>query len=295
MYACSAETDVIIHQASGTFITSRRGRHAILNRKFAFTLIELLVVIAIIAILAAILFPVFAQAKAAAKKTAALSNLKQNGTAVMMYTNDYDGSFPMVVYSTDRPNGVVAPPATLFSVFDAVIPYTKNVDIFLDPAAPDAIKWRDEVLASIGCTPAGNVFRASFAPNFRLFEDTAVPPPFGAMNPVVNESSIDLVADTTMFYSSQYIRAGQTNVDAPVGSPYRTPAGPFTRHNFPGAPRHNEMLIVNFVDGHAKAYRRNASLPGTAVDVSSPNVPIQVYNLPYDLNGIPNQVAEARR
>ena len=64
-------------------------------RRNAFTLIELLVVIAIIAILAAILFPVFAQAKAAAKKTADLSNQKQNTLGVIMYQNDYDDLCPM--------------------------------------------------------------------------------------------------------------------------------------------------------------------------------------------------------
>lgn len=64
-------------------------------KKNAFTLIELLVVIAIIAILAAILFPVFAQAKNAAKKTAALSNVKQTGTSVLLYVTDYDDMYPM--------------------------------------------------------------------------------------------------------------------------------------------------------------------------------------------------------
>ena len=61
----------------------------------AFTLIELLVVIAIIAILAAILFPVFAQAKEAAKKTSGLSNVKQLNLACVMYCIDYDDVFPV--------------------------------------------------------------------------------------------------------------------------------------------------------------------------------------------------------
>ncbi|MBL8039763.1 MAG: prepilin-type N-terminal cleavage/methylation domain-containing protein, partial [Chthonomonas sp.] len=67
----------------------------IVQKRKGFTLIELLVVIAIIAILAAILFPVFAQAKDAAKRTSALSSVKQIGTGIMIYVTDYDDQFPM--------------------------------------------------------------------------------------------------------------------------------------------------------------------------------------------------------
>src|SRR6478752_2704274 len=69
-------------------------RAALHLRNPAFTLIELLVVIAIIAILAAILFPVFAQARDQARKTTCLSNMKQLGLGVMMYLQDYDELFP---------------------------------------------------------------------------------------------------------------------------------------------------------------------------------------------------------
>src|SRR5919205_3767504 len=70
----------------------RPGRIPLARRRIrtAFTLIELLVVIAIIAILAAILFPVFAQARAKARQTSCLSNMKQIGTGLYMYVQDYD-------------------------------------------------------------------------------------------------------------------------------------------------------------------------------------------------------------
>lgn len=90
----------------------------------AFTLIELLVVIAIIAILAAILFPVFAQAKAAAKKTSALSNMKQLGTAAMMYATDNEDRFPSVYDGGDSTNHGGDPIATMY-------PYIKNLQIWV--------------------------------------------------------------------------------------------------------------------------------------------------------------------
>ncbi len=102
-------------------------------RSQAFTLIELLVVIAIIAILAAILFPVFAQAKAAAKKTADLSNNKQHATGIMMYQSDADDTFPRSVYNApNRMSGTWSMP---FTWREAIMPYVKNGEKAYGPAA----------------------------------------------------------------------------------------------------------------------------------------------------------------
>ncbi|MHB1461542.1 MAG: DUF1559 family PulG-like putative transporter [Armatimonadota bacterium] len=75
-----------------------------MHKRNAFTLIELLVVIAIIAILAAILFPVFAQAREKAKQASCLSNQKQIGLAVMMYAQDFDETYPMAYYYINGAN-----------------------------------------------------------------------------------------------------------------------------------------------------------------------------------------------
>src|SRR5271155_1191375 len=99
-----------------------------MQRSKAFTLIELLVVIAIIAILAAILFPVFAQAKAAAKKTSCLSNLKQIGTSFFIYGNDYDDFLP---------NGVEDGLKDQTYVMAAeLMPYIKSKALWKDPVSP---------------------------------------------------------------------------------------------------------------------------------------------------------------
>lgn len=92
------------------------------RKRCAFTLIELLVVIAIIAILAAILFPVFAQAKVAAKKTQDLSNVKQLGTMIMLYAGDYDDRYPLTSFPAKGNNWPMQ-----------CQPYVKNWGIFRSP------------------------------------------------------------------------------------------------------------------------------------------------------------------
>lgn len=102
-----------------------------MNSRRAFTLIELLVVIAIIAILAAILFPVFAQARQAARGAASMSNVRQLATAVLMYTQDYDETFPIFTRWGDGPITLGGTPLSTWA-FD-VAPYIKNNQIFSDP------------------------------------------------------------------------------------------------------------------------------------------------------------------
>jgi len=111
----------------------------------AFTLIELLVVIAIIAILAAILFPVFAQAKKSAKRTVGLSNIKQLGLAQIMYATDYEDTYPYLWLGEHQEtiNG------TTYTISDTsvnvVYPYVKNNDMYTDPLCPFKMPSRTDV------------------------------------------------------------------------------------------------------------------------------------------------------
>jgi prepilin-type N-terminal cleavage/methylation domain-containing protein/prepilin-type processing-associated H-X9-DG protein len=110
-------------------------------RRAGFTLIELLVVIAIIAILAAILFPVFAQAREKARATACLSNMKQIGSGLTMYLQDFDETMP----AADWGNAWVGPPNTVFAFgtgagtgpptwADVFQPYIKNLQVMKCPS-----------------------------------------------------------------------------------------------------------------------------------------------------------------
>src|SRR5476649_1192803 len=118
------------------------------NNRRGFTLIELLVVIAIIAILAAILFPVFAQAREKARSTTCLSNLKQLGAATQMYVQDYDERL-FFRASAANPSvsrsGAIVPAASQPPVlwWNAVQPYTKNTRILVCPSDPAPVLSKD--------------------------------------------------------------------------------------------------------------------------------------------------------
>lgn len=134
----------------------------------AFTLIELLVVIAIIAILAAILFPVFAQAKLAAKKASDLSNLKQQATSSIMYATDYDdtsvpqwrdaGGWLYWFAGSGKTLGFMDPTEGQ-NWSRETMPYVKNLGIFMNPAAPN------DPNATYGYTNAAGAGNGSYAAN----------------------------------------------------------------------------------------------------------------------------------
>src|SRR5215210_2236042 len=107
--------------------------------RWGFTLIELLVVIAIIAILAAILFPVFAQARDQARMTTCLSNMKQLGTALMMYSQDYDEVLPAWPFDA-KPGGLFKDPRYVAwrhgLWLHELMPYVKSKDVYVCPSGP---------------------------------------------------------------------------------------------------------------------------------------------------------------
>jgi prepilin-type N-terminal cleavage/methylation domain-containing protein/prepilin-type processing-associated H-X9-DG protein len=134
-----------------------------MHRRHGFTLIELLVVIAIIAILAAILFPVFAQARDKARSASCLSNQKQLGVALMMYMQDYDEktiwfyNASVAAYSKDYHAGYWYHP---------IMPYVKNADVFRCPSvsrSPECDPDRKPVASYNRCGFGINVAHIGYA------------------------------------------------------------------------------------------------------------------------------------
>lgn len=268
-------------------------------KRKAFTLIELLVVIAIIAILAAILFPVFTQAKDAAKKTQSISNLKQIALASMMYSGDYDDIFPMSAYMKAPVSPDPRP--VIFSIYDAVQPYMKNYQLFVSPSDEEGSQgqdWRGRLNAINLTNVPGGVRYASYAPNLGLFGENFCGTPLARYSRVWSQTALPSTVDTIMFFDA-YMKKFQSPLD-------------LTYNNFMGMARHAEGLVINYADGHAKFKKYNglqtveitpagANRPGISYygwragpllnsigDLEGvANTPADPYN---DLHGIPGTV-----
>ncbi len=216
-----------------------------------FTLIELLVVIAIIAILAAILFPVFAQVRAKARQTSCLSNLRQHGLAIAMYVQDWE-AFPPFSYVT---HGVPV------RWYDQVYAYTRDAGIFVCPQV--ARKW------AFG--QAGR--NATYGYNYQYLGNSRA----NCWNVPVLESQIETpsqmiaVADSrgtgtlpcdndepsdADFLNPDCLFNHGYSLDPPVLPPCRFGSGPNSPSNSgrwsPPHDRHNKGANVVFADGHAK-------------------------------------------
>jgi prepilin-type N-terminal cleavage/methylation domain-containing protein/prepilin-type processing-associated H-X9-DG protein len=207
--------------------------------KKGFTLIELLVVIAIIAILAAILFPVFARARAKARQTTCLSNIKNLALATHMYLQDHDETLPfsyMYCFSTPVYNEFSRMNWTYIVWLDSIKPYVNNKDIYKCPETAE--DW-----CSYGYNRGLGYFNGS----------AVSPPRSGITYEGVSLSDIKRPAEFMMMadradwiWSGYYVwYGGWTN---PKNAYYEA----FWLD------RHNGGMNVALVDGHAKWYSRNA-------------------------------------
>ena len=249
----------------------------------AFTLIELLVVIAIIAILAAILFPVFAQAKNAAKKSVSVSNLRQVATATTLYLGDYDDVTMPLRWFNPADGAATSGPyiSTNGFFFYPVLlqPYTKNQEMFLCPND----KSEDPGMHFSGCPGAGRFDKSGCAywylmgayPSYgynRRYMNTLRSTPSGVTEyDGISATSFGTPAQTVMFAEASgkdVVSPGQPTVRVSVGY-HRIDAPSFWLPASSADPAAQEGLdartqgqlwgrfdrksvIVNWLDGHTK-------------------------------------------
>jgi prepilin-type N-terminal cleavage/methylation domain-containing protein/prepilin-type processing-associated H-X9-DG protein len=248
-----------------------------------FTLIELLVVIAIIAILAAILFPVFAQAREKARSISCLSNMKQIGLGIMMYTQDYDETYPVFFTNAPRVPSPIDPtgplPRWMWQI--SLYPYLKNWDIYFCPSAkPKSANLFDRAyLLSYGynygylskLNPTGDpatggqyfsgvsVATVNRPASIVMIADNGAGDAFTAastLGSMVNPP--DAQPSSEYFYGVGSVGWGQAcnNYYAGTGGAKWANTGGF-------AFRHNEGGNVTFADGHAKYQKVGALASGT--------------------------------
>ncbi len=212
----------------------------------AFTLIELLVVIAIIAILAAVLFPVFAQAKLAAKATSCLSNLRQLDTSFVMYQTDNDDQFPLGAYGTV---------SSVTFWHDEIDPYVKNKQIWL--CACSRVKEKD----SSGAQTTHFGYNVRYLTSIKLdFSNLSTQT---AISSTALEDPANTVALTTAHSSKKTSWCGDDGKFLLTPSDYYTLLGGAGAHCW-GIPDPNAIdnVIIAWVDGHASKKKLSAFYSG---------------------------------
>jgi prepilin-type N-terminal cleavage/methylation domain-containing protein/prepilin-type processing-associated H-X9-DG protein len=224
------------------------------RRKNAFTLIELLVVIAIIAILAAILFPVFAKVREKARQTTCTSNLKQLNLAILQYVQDNDESYP---YSVNYL------PSNNYLQYEQVFyPYVKSTGVF---TCPDDSGTKPPSFGDWPTAGYVNPFHVSYLINY------LISPAYWASYPPATLATLNSPASTVYFTDGAATVSANNTVTAsssvkpqgwflqdPVADNQGCASCAHDPSNVDWAgplPRHTDMVNVAFADGHVKSMR----------------------------------------
>ena len=286
-----------------------------IHKKSAFTLIELLVVIAIIAILAAILFPVFARARENARRASCQSNMKQIGLGLLQYSQDYDETVVAWRFgpgSGGEGRGVYSGSGQAYVWNDAIFPYVKSEQIFNCPSAKfdttDGFNVRpyayltpgsasrqsnNKTLGSYGINAmnvpvGGNYYEGNVASNLsdgNFFTDKTV-----ALASIATPATTVYVAETrgghdnsgTNTYANaiRWIDGLNPTSIVPAGTDgieYRGWGRDASGGNYEVVERHLETVNVLWCDGHVKAMRLDQLVP--TKPLQAPNATVQVHYL----------------
>jgi prepilin-type N-terminal cleavage/methylation domain-containing protein/prepilin-type processing-associated H-X9-DG protein len=223
----------------------------------AFTLIELLIVIAIIALLAAILFPVFSRARENARRSSCQSNLKQIGLGIAQYAQDYDERLVQrrYVFST-------TPSTTYYSWKIALDPYIKSTQVWICPSNPKK---------TVNCSDSnvnGINIKTSYGPNSAYNSDT------GTSTPGTNLAKVAVITDPTRdsaLHLAQIAAPATTIMVVEQTTSTTQPSASYSDFNPLDPGNHGDTLFSGhlgtgnylFCDGHVKALKPLATIPAS--------------------------------